>query len=108
MSIDNPNAKIADIPQSSEHLLTGIFTPGDKLPIEQMSARELLQRNEMLIAEINAQADRIAAAAVQTLNGMPQSYRDTFFQGISCFNKPDDIVFLALHKQWNGSDVKAS
>jgi hypothetical protein len=108
MSIDNPNAKIAVESESSEHLLTGIFTPGDKQPMEQLSTRELLQRNELLIAEVSAQANRIAAAACKTLNGMPESYRDTFFQGISCFNDPNDIVWNSLRQQWNGSDVKAS
>jgi hypothetical protein len=101
MSIDNPNAKIADTAESSEHLLTGIFTPGDRTSMEQQSAREVLNQNDMLVAQVHEQAVRIAAAAAKTLNGMPESYRQSFLDGVSCFNKPDDLVFNALRQQMN-------
>jgi len=109
MAIENTKDEAAALQVSSEHLLTGLFTPGEKqsfAPVENVSPHELLAKNELLIQEVNAQAARIAAAALVTLSGMPSAYQDTFFQGVSCFAGPHDVVFNSMREQWAAGDVK--
>jgi hypothetical protein len=111
MSIENQQAEVCPVPQSSEHLLTGLFTPGDKqsfTPADHTGAHELLEQNEQLIAAIHLQAERIAAAAVATLAPLPAAYQETFFQGISCFQSPDDVIYNSIRNQWNASDFKST
>lgn len=111
MSIENSEAKTFALPASSEHLLTGLYTPGEKQalnPVDNASARELLDNNEKLIAAVHEQAAKIAAAAVATLAGMPAEHQDTFFHGISCFNASDDVIYNSIRKQWPGGDARTA
>ncbi len=112
MSIENDQAKNDAIPEINHHLLTGLFTPGEKTALapvpEQFSERELLQRNDQIIAEVHAHAARIAAAAVTTLKGIPADYHKAFFDGISCYNGNDDLIYNSVRQQWNGGDAKTA
>jgi hypothetical protein len=111
MSIDKHEANHDAAPERSEHLLTGIFTPGEKTqftPVDQYNAFELLQRNDRIVAEAQAHATRLAAAAVTTLKGMPAEFHTAFFDGISCYTSADDHIYNSVRQQWNGGDVHSA
>jgi len=90
-------------PDASEGLRAQVFMPGDRQALnigDNLSPRELLENNERLIAEVQAQAMRIATAACKTLAGMPEQHQRDFFDGISCFTDKNDVVYNSMRDAW--------
>ncbi|MBU6453835.1 MAG: hypothetical protein KGS72_18800 [Cyanobacteria bacterium REEB67] len=87
----------------SEGLRNQVFNPAERQSMlvgDTTNPRELLDRNEALIMEINNHATRIAEAACKTLSGVPTHLQESFMNGISCFNEPHDVVYNAMREQW--------
>jgi hypothetical protein len=102
MSIEKNETSIAAKPESTEHLMTGIFTPGDRqaMTVGDLSHTELLAQNDIIVKQINDQVQRLAQATITSVAALPEAWQQSFYQGISCYSgKPDELVYAAIFKQ---------
>ena len=76
---------------------------------DHMTDRELLERNEMLIAQVQATADRIAIATVNHVNTLPEQWQAAFYQGISNYaGKEDEPVYAAVFRARDLTEMKSA
>jgi hypothetical protein len=104
MSIENNEARITAVPENTDHLMTGIFTPGDRqaMTVGDLSHTELMAQNDILIKQINDQVARVAQATITSVAALPEAWQQSFYQGISCYSgKADEPVYAAIFKQYD-------
>lgn len=105
MTLEFTNDRAESSKDNSEALRFQAFNPGDRqaLTVNDMTDHsELIRNHDRLAEEIAAHAERIASAALKTVNSLPLEHQMAFWAGVPKFSESDP-VYSALHKQREGT-----